>query len=85
MAYFSNGSEGEAFEAANCNSCVHQPTDEDGPGCPVWDAHLFFAYELCNDRESPGKIILDMLITPAVYGPEVYAAPVCKMRCERKK
>ncbi len=56
MAYFSNGSEGMDYEEQYCSKCVHCD------GCPVMDAHLLFAYELCNDKKNPGKIILDMLI-----------------------
>jgi len=67
MGYFSNGIEGELFEEAWCSRCVHsdiRPGKEigvDSP-CPVWMAHTFFAYELCNEDEHPGKVILDMLI-----------------------
>lgn len=55
MAYFSNGTEGESYQAQWCSRCTHQN------GCPVWDAHLLYAYELCNSTEA-GKHILDMLI-----------------------
>jgi hypothetical protein len=26
------------------------------------DAHFLYAYDLCNEKEHPGKVILDMLI-----------------------
>ncbi len=26
------------------------------------DAHFLYAYDLCNEKEPPGKVILDMLI-----------------------
>lgn len=39
MAYFSNGSEGYAFAAANCDRCVHQET------CTVWLLHLQHNYD----------------------------------------
>lgn len=59
MGYFSNGTEGDMYEADYCNNCVHQDPDR---GCPVWDAHLFFSYELCNEKDHPGKVMLDMFI-----------------------
>jgi hypothetical protein len=61
MGYFSNGTAGMDYEAEYCEKCAHFGP-EDGPGCPVWAAHLLWAYELCNDKESPGKKMLDMLI-----------------------
>jgi len=61
MAYFANGTAGIDFEQRYCSRCVHMGP-EDGPGCPVWAAHLLFSYQLCNAKEDPGKIILDMLI-----------------------
>lgn len=59
MGYFSNGSEGDAYEAKYCNRCVH--SGEDGTGCNVMLAHVLFAYEECN-RDSNAKRMLDMLI-----------------------
>lgn len=66
MGYFSNGTEGAIFTERFCERCVNwrDLDDNRGPGCPVWDAHLLYAYELCNEDENPGKVILDMLIQP---------------------
>ena len=62
MGYFSNGSEGMDYEERYCRKCIHFGPEE-GPGCPVWGAHLAFNYQVCNDPpESPGKGILDALI-----------------------
>lgn len=61
MGYFSNGSEGSDFEQHFCENCANMPESENA-GCPVWGAHLFFAYELCNEEKHPGKVMLDMLI-----------------------
>lgn len=36
MGYFSNGSEGEAYEARWCNRCQHQDD------CDIWMQHLIF-------------------------------------------
>lgn len=43
MGYFSNGSEGEWYEAQYCNRCVHQPAGD--IGCPVLDLHLLYNYD----------------------------------------
>lgn len=59
MGYFANGTEGDMFEAQNCNKCVHE---DDEKGCPVMLAHLLYSYELCNAKDHPGKHMLDMLI-----------------------
>lgn len=62
MGYFSNATEGDAWESQNCAHCVHNKQDEDAGMCPVMLAHITFAYELCNETEHPGKVILDWLI-----------------------
>ena len=60
MGYFSNGTEGQIYEEAYCLRCIHYGPEE-GPGCPVWFAHLLYAYEECNS-DSNAKAMLDMLI-----------------------
>jgi hypothetical protein len=52
MGYFSNGSEGEAYEAKWCAKCLHND------GCAVWFAHLIHNYDECNKDDS----ILHLLI-----------------------
>lgn len=59
MGYFSNGTEGDMFEATYCNKCVHE---DDEKGCPVMLAHILYSYDLCNETKHPGKVMLDMLI-----------------------
>jgi hypothetical protein len=49
MAYFSNGSEGEFFEAQWCSKCVH---DGKEAGCPVMALHIIYNYQECNNKES---------------------------------
>jgi hypothetical protein len=66
MAYFSNGTEGLMYQERYCMRCQNwgrdRLTDKSGePGCPIWDAHLLYAYEECNS-ESNAKYILDALI-----------------------
>lgn len=62
MGYFSNGSEGDAFENQWCSRCVHREGPDGKSGCAVWLAHLLFSYKLCNKHEDEGKQILDILI-----------------------
>ncbi len=63
MGYFANGTEAGSFEERFCSRCVHYDTEIGvDPPCPVWMAHTLYAYELCNEKEHPGKVILEMLI-----------------------
>jgi hypothetical protein len=57
MAYFSNGTEGEMYEAKWCARCVHYGLE---CGCPVWGVHFF-----CNSEQFKNesvRMILDSLI-----------------------
>lgn len=60
MGYFSNGSEGSAYEAKYCENCIHwaAPEGEESKGCPVWDIHFLFSYSQTTEQ----KQIMDMLI-----------------------
>ena len=66
MGYFSNGSEGMDYEERYCKRCIHYGPEE-GPGCPIWFAHLLYAYEECNST-SNAKTMLDMLIPRTADG-----------------
>lgn len=60
MGYFANGIEGESYKSCYCYNCKNW-TKRDGEGvegCPIWDLHLEYNYELCNDPDS----FLDKLI-----------------------
>lgn len=61
MGYFSNGSEGDAFEHAYCSRCVHRNGKDGSTGCHVMLAHILWSYKLCNSKGA-GKEILDLLI-----------------------
>jgi hypothetical protein len=52
MAYFSNGSEGAAFYAQNCERCVHEPN------CTVWLLHLMRNYDECNKPDSMLHVLI---------------------------
>jgi hypothetical protein len=52
MGYFSNGTEGDLYENRYCMRCWHQGD------CAVWDAHMLYNYDECNNKES----ILHILI-----------------------
>ena len=60
MGYFSNGSEGQRYQERYCFQCVHYGPQE-GPGCPIWAAHLFYV----STRDKDAIAILDMLIPRA--------------------
>jgi hypothetical protein len=42
MGYFSNGSEGDFYQAQYCRRCVH---DRENAFCPVWDLHMLYNYD----------------------------------------
>ena len=52
MGYFSNGTEGEMYEAEFCSRCVHEDN------CAVLEAHMLYNYDECNKKDS----ILHILI-----------------------
>ena len=65
MAYWSNGTEHEAWASKNCHVCKHwYDVDPEAPGydsknnCPIEYAHLLFNYDECNNENS----ILDIFI-----------------------
>lgn len=62
MGYFSNSTEWDFWASDNCMKCRHWPKTDEAPGCPVEMAHMLYGYELCNETDHPGKVILDMLI-----------------------
>jgi len=64
MGYFPNGTAGDAFYETHCAGCVHDEEwrEHERNPCPVWNAHLLYSYQLCNEKGLPGKDILDMLI-----------------------
>ncbi len=49
MGYFSNGIEGDEYEAQYCNKCVHNLEEF---GCPVLELHLLYNYDECNNEDS---------------------------------
>lgn len=60
MGYFSNGTEGLMYEEAFCTRCIHYG-DPESPGCPIWFAHLLYAYEETG-TDSNAEAMLDLLI-----------------------
>ena len=63
MAYFSNGCEGDQYQAQYCDRCQNWRDVDDGrgSGCQVWDIHWLYAYEECNNK-SNAHDMLDILI-----------------------
>lgn len=64
MGYFSNGTEGMMYEEHYCRVCIHYGPEE-GPGCPIWAAHLLYAYDE-TDSGSNAEAMLDMFIPRGV-------------------
>ena len=56
MGYFSNGTEGMAYEEQWCSRCAHYGVD--GCGCAVLNAHMCLNYDECNNKSS----VLHLLI-----------------------
>ena len=74
MGYFSNGSEGCAYESKYCENCIHWVAEVEGETkvCPVWDIHM-----LHNYNQGPIiKKILGMLIPQSKVG---FRNEQCKM------
>lgn len=46
MGYFSNGSEGDWYEAQYCARCVHEGTEE--RSCPIMELHALYNYDQCK-------------------------------------
>lgn len=51
MGYFSNGTEGESYFERYCSRCIHDD-EEKGKYCPIWNLHLLYNYQECNNKES---------------------------------
>ena len=49
MGYFSNGAEGDDYQARYCSKCAHW---DDEYGCPCLIAHELWNYEECNKEDS---------------------------------
>ena len=63
MGYFSNGTEGGAYQSEYCFRCANRRNKKDGCGfgCAIWDLHLQYSYKLANSK-ADSKKMLDFLI-----------------------
>ena len=61
MGYFSNGTEGMAYEERYCEKCLHYGDCGD---CAVLESHAAYNYAECNKPES----ILHILIPRSING-----------------
>ena len=73
MGYFSNGTEGDCYEAQYCSRCIHEDEEH---GCAVMLAHVLYNYRECNNENS----ILHLLIPLGSDG----FNEQCKLFYERK-
>ena len=67
MGYFSNGTEGFAYQETYCYRCAHWKDvgDGRGEGCPVMDLHLLYNGDQLDDKGEPKEplsVVLSMLI-----------------------
>ena len=51
MAYFSNGYEGQKYEAEFCSKCVHEDSGNNNTLCAVWMAHFIHNYDQCSNDD----------------------------------
>lgn len=71
MGYFSNGEEGERYQAEYCERCLHDVNQD----CPILLIHLLFNYD--QHRDENLKTVLDAFIPwDGIYNGE------CKMFIE---
>lgn len=54
------------YEEHYCLRCIHYGP-EDGPGCPIWFAHLMYAYDETGS-DSNAETMLNMLIPRSADG-----------------
>lgn len=66
MAYFSNGTEGDIYEAEYCDRCIHQD------GCAVWELHMIHNSDQHDDERLAS--ILGTLIPRSKDGTANHAA-----------
>ena len=59
MAYFPNGTSGLAYEERYCHRCANYGP-ADGPGCPIWGAHLLHSYDGATEKNV--RSVLNILI-----------------------
>lgn len=60
MAYFSNGTSGDAYEHSICRHCIHYARDEIQEPCMVWSMHIVWNYDQCDSE--PTAELLGSLI-----------------------
>ena len=60
MGYFANGTEGDCYEAAYCNNCIHQKDADKGECCPILLLHLLWNYDQQSDEDK--ALALDLFI-----------------------
>ena len=80
MAYFSNGSEGLDYQERYCFRCLNYIDTGNGcgTGCPIWNAHLVYAYEVCNEKNGRGILAILIPEVKSEYG-DYEVAGECSM------
>jgi hypothetical protein len=60
MGYFSNASEGLAYQKQWCFRCKHWPDDSNEGGCTVWSIHQLHNYKQC-EKSKIGSLLKEIL------------------------
>jgi hypothetical protein len=73
MGYFSNGSEGDAYQATYCRHCLHNDAAIDASGntvedCPVWALHMLRLHNYGQFKKKATEDALAMFIPRAADG-----------------
>jgi hypothetical protein len=79
MGYFANSTDQMDYEEAFCHRCVNWNNQR---LCSVMSIHFMYSYQLCNEHDHPGKIMMDMLIPEIDEGDGPYNGE-CTMFCLR--
>ncbi len=51
MGYFPNGMSGEFYHEQYCSRCVNEDAETERY-CPIWNFHLLYNYDECNNDDS---------------------------------
>ena len=84
MGYFSNGTEGLAYEDKYCRKCVNYGPEE-GPGCPVWGLHLGHNYDQNRPKSGAEGVIVSILESFIPMSEDGLTNLQCKMFLEPVK
>lgn len=66
MAYFANGTEGDMWQAVNCDRCRNWKSrgeeDPDNQGCPINDVQMLYNYDQLARGQEKLRSAMNLLI-----------------------